>query len=71
MNKYNWYVITIEKHQKYYSYAIRVHNCTDLLSLLTNDNILHINCCDSKRYANMIAGEWNKGYKENGTYLEA
>lgn len=67
----NFYIaITIEENKKFYSYALKVTECDNILSKLNSiKNIKWGNICKTKKQAKLIAENWNYNFKQNGTYL--
>ena len=61
--------VTIEENKKYYAYVIPVSSNDNLLSKLSNENILHANIYNTKKRAEEVVKMWNESYVKNGTYL--
>lgn len=69
MKKY-YYVVSETENGKNYAFALTINETNNLLSIFSkykNANIIHP--CISRVKAEEIALEWNKSYKENGTYM--
>lgn len=73
MSKYSYYVIEQQNTTtgKYYSYATKIQNCTNLICAFKPSigfTIVSVNACDTFKEAKEIAEYWNQGAKENGKY---
>ena len=74
MNKNTFFVIEEEEIEtgRLISYAMKVHNCNNLLGYFTprkGMKIISINACDTWKEAQEIAHFWNDCAEKNGNYL--
>jgi len=72
MKQNSFYVFTACKHGKYVSYARKIHNSNNLITILQCEpNLVSVNACDSLKEATAIAEKWNADARAAGTYLYA
>jgi len=66
MNRYTWYVFSIQDEDgKFYAFAERISNSNNLVDYARQATTM--NACDSKKEAKKIAASWNETFIKNGT----
>jgi len=62
--------VTIEENGKYYSYAVKYSQSSNIKSVLEGiKNLLWANVYSTKKRACEVVENWNEGYRKNGTHL--
>ena len=70
MEGFVWYAITCTENGKYYAYAWHMPRCQNIASFVRDfPTIATMNACETKKYAFWIVEQWNKQFKENGTFM--
>ena len=71
MNKNTHYIISVEKGEKAYAYAVTIPNNCNLCGFMENTNgfnVVSMNACSTFKKAQEVADFWNKRYKEQNRF---
>ena len=63
-----YYVITIEKNEKYFSYVRKIKEGNNIISLV-DDDVIVVYPCKRLKDAKALASLWNGQAKKNGNYM--
>lgn len=66
-NKY--FVISIKENGKNYAYVIKTNKNDNILYKINVKNANYVLLADTKKEAYHIADNWNRSYKDNGSYM--
>ncbi len=67
---YNYFVLTLSKDGKFYSYSETISSNQNLFSIFKGiPRLESVFCFKTNKEAKQTADCWNKQYKENGTLL--
>ena len=69
MSKKIWVAVVNKENDKLYSYAQPLTGNLKSSWVIENPNNIIVHLCDTKKEAYNLVEEWNKAYKENGTYM--
>ena len=67
--KNTYIAVTIQEHNKFYSWLLKVNENKNLLYALEIKNIVYAHLCNSKKHCEELVKVWNNQYKLNNENL--